>query len=121
VSEEITGYSGRIVQDISNIAEEVKVSVSSIRELGEDYQEKFNILTSRLSEELNLLREKTAEAFEKITNYVDNVMKGVMEIINEFKENEKIFAKTIVMLPEQITAYNETAAAQMSKCLGNLC
>jgi len=154
VSEEITGYSGRIVQDISNIAEEVKVSVSSIRELGEairndlvvrteelkDYQEKFNILTSRLSEELNLLREKTAEAFErsldensqvvaeKITNYVDNVMKGVMEIINEFKENEKIFAKTIVMLPEQITAYNETAAAQMSKtagrgkkgCLGNL-
>lgn len=143
VSEEITGYSGRIVQDISNIAEEVKVSVSSIRELGEairndlvvrteelkDYQEKFNILTSRLSEELNLLREKTAEAFErsldensqvvveKITNYVDNVMKGVMEIINEFKENEKIFAKTIVMLPEQITAYNETAAAQMSKQL----
>jgi len=121
----------------------VKVSVSSIRELGEairndlvvrteelkDYQEKFNILTSRLSEELNLLREKTAEAFErsldensqvvaeKITNYVDNVMKGVMEIINEFKENEKIFAKTIVMLPEQITAYNETAAAQMSKQL----
>jgi len=79
VSEEITGYSGRIVQDISNIAEEVKVSVSSIRELGEairndlvvrteelkDYQEKFNILTSRLSEELNLLREKTAEAFER--------------------------------------------------------
>jgi len=72
VSEEITGYSGRIVQDISNIAEEVKVSVSSIRELGEairndlvvrteelkDYQEKFNILTSRLSEELNLLRRK---------------------------------------------------------------
>lgn len=54
---------------------------------------------------------------EKVVSYVDNAMKGIMEVMDEFKENEKIFAKTIVMLPEQITAYNETAAAQMNKQL----
>ncbi|GAE88889.1 hypothetical protein JCM21531_2371 [Acetivibrio straminisolvens JCM 21531] len=142
-AEEITAYNSKIVQDVGNIVEEVKVSVSSIRELGEairddlvvrteqlkDYQEKFSSLTSKLSEEINLLGQKTAEAFsstldenshvvtEKVVSYVDNAMKGIMEVMDEFKENEKIFAKTIVMLPEQITAYNETAAAQMNKQL----
>lgn len=142
-AEEITGYNRQVVQDVGNIVEEVKVSVSSIRELGEairndlvvrtdelkDYQEKFSSLTSRLSEEINLLGQKTAEAFsrtldenskavtEKVVSSVDNVMKEVMELMDEYKENEKILAKTIVMLPEQITAYNEAAAAQMNKQL----
>ncbi|HOM01555.1 MAG TPA: MotA/TolQ/ExbB proton channel family protein [Acetivibrio sp.] len=142
-AEVVAGYNRKIVEDIGNIAEEVKASVSSIRKLGEaikndlvvrtdelkEYQEKFNNLTSRLDNEINLLGQKTAEAFsksldensqavtDKVVNYVDDVMKEVMEIIDELKENEKIFAKTIVMLPEQVTAYNETAAAQMSKQL----
>lgn len=142
-AEEITGYNRQVVQDVGNIVEEVKVSVSSIKELGEairndlvvrtdelkDYQEKFSSLTSKLSEEINLLGQKTAEAFsktldensqavtEKVANSVDNVMREVLELMDDFKENEKVLAKTIVMLPNQITAYNETAAAQMSKQL----
>jgi len=50
VSEEITGYSGRIVQDISNIAEEVKVSVSSIRELGEAIRNDLVVRTEELKD-----------------------------------------------------------------------
>jgi len=50
VSEEITGYSEEYVQDISNIAEEVKVSVSSIRELGEAIRNDLVVRTEELKD-----------------------------------------------------------------------
>lgn len=142
-AEEITSYNRQVVQDVGNIVEEVKTTVSSIKELGEaiksdlstrtgeikEYQEKFSALAAKLSEEVNNLGEKTAEAFSKtldessqivsnkIAQSVEEVLKEVFVLMDEFKENEKIFAKTIMALPDQIMAYNETAVAQVEKQL----
>ncbi|HOQ38077.1 MAG TPA: methyl-accepting chemotaxis protein [Acetivibrio sp.] len=142
-AEEITSYNRQVVQDVGNIVEEVKTTVSSIKELGEaiksdlstrtgeikDYQEKFSALAAKLSEEVNKLGEKTAEAFSKtldessqtvsnkLAQSVEEVLKEVFDIMDDFKENEKILAKTIMALPDQVIAYNETAAAQVEKQL----
>jgi len=82
-----------------------------------------------LSEEVNKLGEKTAEAFSKtldessqtvsnkLAQSVEEVLKEVYDIMDDFKENEKILAKTIMALPDQVIAYNETAAAQVEKQL----
>jgi len=48
---------------------------------------------------------------------MQDVMKDILEIMDDFKENEKILAKTIVMLPDQVLTYNETASAQVGKQL----
>lgn len=142
-AEEITGYNRQVVQDVGNIVDEVKTTVSSIKELGEaiksdlsvrteeikEHQEKFNSLTTKLSEEINNLGQKTAEAFsqsldenskmvtQKVAQSMENLLKEVFVLMDDFKENERILAKTIVMLPDQVLAYNETAAAQMGKQL----
>lgn len=142
-TEEITEYNKQVVQDISKLVNEVKTTVSSIKELGDvikndlsartdeikEYQDKFNSLMLKLSEEISLLGKKTTEAFsesleesgkvvaQKVVQSMQGVMKDILELMDDFKENEKMLAKTIVMLPDQVITYNETAAVQMGKQL----
>lgn len=142
-AEEITDYNKRVVEDIGSLVGEVKTTVSSIKELGEvirndlvsrtedikEYQDKFNNLMQKLSDEISLLGKNTAEAFsasldesgktvaQKVVQSMQDVMKEILEILDDFKENEKMLAKTIVMLPDQVLTYNETASAQVGKQL----
>jgi DNA anti-recombination protein RmuC len=111
------------------LGEAIKSDLSTRTGEIKEYQEKFTALTAKLSEEINHLGEKTAQAFSqtldestqivsnKVAQSVEEVLKEVFVLMDDFKENEKILAKTIMALPEQVVAYNETAAAQVEKQL----
>ena len=126
----------QIAEDLGKMATEIGDSVSGIKELNEvlkgdldtrihearEYHENITKLMLKISAEMNILGENTTEAFskslegngqaisEKITESMDGVFKGFLSLLDEFKENEKLLAKTIVMLPDQVITYNETAA-----------
>lgn len=126
----------QIAEDLGKMATEIGASVSGIKELNEvlkgdldtrihearEYHENITKLMLKISAEMSVLGENTTEAFskslegngqaisEKITESMDGVFKGFLSLLDEFKENEKLLAKTIVMLPDQVITYNETAA-----------
>lgn len=140
---EITSYNRQVVQDMANIIGEVGHTAGAIKEMGElirddlagrmeeikEYQSRLNDLTNKLDEEVNLLGEKASGAFirtldesgntisDKITQGIGEVLKDIMAVMDDFTENEKNLAKTIISLPNQVIAYNETAAAQVEKQL----
>jgi gas vesicle protein len=142
-AEEMTEYNRQVIHDISNIVIEVKSTVTTINELSEtiktdlgvrteeikEYHDKINNLMTKLGEEVNLLGEKTAEAFsksldesgkivsQKVVEGMDGILKEIFVIMDEFKENEKMLAKTIVTLPDQLLTYNETASTKINKQL----
>ncbi|TYQ16510.1 UNVERIFIED_CONTAM: hypothetical protein Cloal_3054 [Acetivibrio alkalicellulosi] len=144
--DEITDYNRQVIQDVGSIVTEVKGTVLSINELGEaikndlrvrtneikEYHDKINNLMLKLSSEIELLGQKTSDSFsksldengknvsQKVAQSIESVLKEVFVIMDEFKENEKMLAKTIVMLPDQLLTYNETAAAQVNKQLDEI-
>ncbi len=145
-AEEMTEYNRQVIYDISNIVVEVKNTVSTINELSEtikadlsvrteeikEYHDKINGLMTKLGEEIDLLGEKTAEAFsksldesgkvvsQKVVESMDGILKEIFTIMDEFKENEKLLAKTITMLPDQMITYHENASAQINKQLDDV-
>lgn len=126
----------QIAEDLGKMATEIGASVSGIKELNEvlkgdldtrileahEYHDNLTKLMLKISAEMSVLGENTTEAFskslegngqaisEKITESMDGAFKGFLSLLDEFKENEKLLAKTIVMLPDQVITYNETAA-----------
>lgn len=145
-AEEMTAYNRQVVQDINSLVAETRITVSSIKELGEalsselnartgemrQYQERFGALMGKLSEEITLLGEQTAAAFshslaengkalsEKISENIQNILREVFLMLDAFKENERILAKTIAMLPDQTLTYNEAAVAKITKNLDEI-
>jgi len=145
-AEEMTGYNRQVVHDIVSLVGEVKTTVSSIKELGEvlriemnsrtedmhQYQESFNSLMSKLSDEITLLGQTTANAFsqslsengktisEEVVENVRNVLGEIFMLLDTFKENERILAKTIALLPDQTVTYNEAAATKLSRQLDDI-
>lgn len=141
VANEMTEYNQQIIQDMANIAVEVKNTVSTVKGLSETiqkdldvrtdeikkYHDKINDLMSKLDSEVNLLGQKTSEIFiknldenaqmvsQKIVENMDDILKDVFVIMDEFKANEKMLAKTITMLPEQFLTYNENTSDQIKK------
>jgi methyl-accepting chemotaxis protein len=87
---------------------------------------------TKLGEEISILGEKTSEAFsksldengkiisQKVVESMEGILKEIFVIMDEFKENEKMLAKTIVMLPDQLLTYHETASAQINKQLDDV-
>lgn len=142
-ADEMTMYNKQVVQDVGSLVNEVKTTVLSIKELGEvlnsdmnartgemqHYQERFSTLMQKLSEEINTLGEQTAAAFskslaengravsEKAMEGMQSVLREIFLMLDTFKENERLLAKTISMLPDQTLAYNETAVAKVNKQL----
>lgn len=128
--------SEKITQDFRKMTTEIEDTVSVIKELNDalkgdldtriheahEYHENITKLMLKISGEMNILGQNTTEAFsqslegagqtisQKVTNSMDGVFKGFLSLLDEFKENEKLLAKTIVMLPDQVITYNETAA-----------
>ncbi len=144
--EEMTSYNRQVIKDIGTLVSEVQSSVSSIKELGdvlgrdmhtrtEDmqiYQDKFGNLMDKLSNEINTLGQQTANAFaeslayngkeisEKVVENIQNALKEVFLMLDTFKENERLLAKTIAMLPDQALTYNEAAATKIDKKLDEI-
>jgi methyl-accepting chemotaxis protein len=144
-ADEMSGYNRQIVKDVETLVEEVKTTVSSIKQLGEtlnsemtartqdirQYQERFSQLMTLLGEQVGTLGVKTAAAFSEnlakhgsdITNTVasevsenvKDIMKEVLMMLNSFKDNERQLAKTIVSLPDQTIAYSQAAAVKIEK------
>lgn len=126
----------RAAQDFNEMASGVETSVSSIKELSDIlkselsaraqeakvYQENIDKLMLKLSGDMTIISRDTTAAFsqgleengkaisQKVTQSMDDVFKGIFAMLDELKENEKLLAKTIVMLPDQVITYNETAS-----------
>ncbi len=138
--------SQKVAQNFGQIATEVEASVSSIKELSEvlktdlgirtqearQYHENITNLMLKLSAEMSVIEQNTTSAFsqsladsgqtisQKVAQSMDEVFKGVFSLLDEFKENEKLLAKTIVMLPNQVITYNETAANKVGMQLDEI-
>lgn len=136
----------RAAQDFNEMASGVEASVSSIKELtdilkselsaraqeAKVYQENIDRLMLKLSGDMSVLTKDTTEAFsqgleesgkaisEKVTQNMDEVFKGILAMLDELKENEKLLAKTIVMLPDQVITYNETASNKIGMQLDEI-
>jgi len=126
----------RIILDFEKMVTEIENAVSVMKNLNEalksdldtrvhearEYHDNINRLMLKISGEMSILAQDTTEAFkksleesgqsisQKVSDSVEQVFKGVFGLLDEFKENEKLLAKTIVMLPDQVITYNETAA-----------
>ncbi len=138
--------SQKVAQDFSQIAAEVEASVISIKELSEvlktdlgvraqearQYHENITNLMLKLSAEMSVIEQNTTNAFsqsleesgqaisQKVAQSMDEIFKGVFSLLDELKENEKLLAKTIVMLPNQVITYNETAANKVGMQLDEI-
>ncbi|OPZ84819.1 MAG: hypothetical protein BWY74_04090 [Firmicutes bacterium ADurb.Bin419] len=138
--------SQKVAQDFSQIASEVEASVISIKELSEvlktdlgvraqeakKYHENITNLMLKLSAEMSVIEQNTTNAFsqsleesgqaisQKVAQSMDDIFKGVFSLLDELKENEKLLAKTIVMLPNQVITYNETAANKVGMQLDEI-
>lgn len=138
--------SQKVAQNFGHIASEVEASVASIKELSEvikadlgvrtqeakQYHENITNLMLKISAEMSVLEQNTTSAFtqslsesgqtisQKVSESMDEVFKGVFSLLDEFKENEKLLAKTIAMLPNQVITYNETAANKVGMQLDEI-
>ena len=136
LEESAKSTSEKVVQDFGKVAAEVEGAISLMKDLNEalkgdldtriheakEYHENITRLMLKISGEMTVLGQNTTDAFSqslegtgqaishKVTQSMDEVFKGVLGLLDEFKENEKQLAKTIVMLPDQVITYNETAA-----------
>jgi stage V sporulation protein SpoVS/uncharacterized protein YoxC len=137
---EISIHNKQIIMDMGQLVGEMKSTVASIRELGaalendmgvrnqemNQYQEKINSLMDKLGDEISMLGRQTAEAFSQglsdssksvtlqVAKNVKEVLGEVFLLLDSFKDNERILARTIALLPEQTITYNEAAASRIS-------
>jgi len=136
LEESAKSTSYKISQDFDKMTTEIEGSVDAIKDLNEalkgdfdtrieeaqKYHENITNLMLKISGEMSILGQNTTDAFsqslegsgqaisQKVTESIDEMFKGLLSLLDEFKENEKLLAKTIVMLPDQVITYNETAA-----------
>ena len=145
-SKEITSCNTRVVQDVGSLVNEVKLTVSGIKELGEAlrseielraleirrYHDRFDALMNKLSAEIDMLGRQTADAFAKslsesgkeisakTSEGIQNVLREIFLVLDAFKENERMLAKTIAMFPDQLLAYNEAASSNIGRRLDEI-
>ncbi len=149
-TDEMSAYNRQIVKDFESLVEEVKETVSSIKELGHtlneemtsrtqdirQYQEMFVHLMTVIGEQFGTLGDKTADAFSQtlekhggivtrsisteVTENVRNVIREVLIALDSFKDNERQLAKTIAVLPDQTIAYNEAATSKIEQHLNEI-
>lgn len=140
-ADEMTRSNRQILDEVSELVGGVKESVTSIRELSSElsrnldaqtqdinnYRDKFSRLMDKLGDEIEQLGSTAAQAFSegvnesseamlsKVASALDEVLRDVMNMLSAFKENEKAFARTIAMLPEQVLTYGEATASRLDK------
>lgn len=143
---EMTSYNHQLVSDIGQLVAEVSATVQVVEKLAgsmntsmqqhtrdlEIYQENFTILMTRLSEEVSGLGQQASQSFSealernsgelntKLKNSLEESFRGILQLLDQFHQNQNHFAKTIASLPDQILTYNEAAAAKIDRKLSEL-
>ena len=137
-ADQMTSYNHQLVSDISQLMGEVSSTVLVVQKLAgamdvnmqqhtrdlEIYQQNFTNLMIKLSQEIAGLGQKAALSFseamtknsaemsEKIKTQLEGSYKGILHLLDQFRENQNHFAKTIATLPDQILAYHEVASVK---------
>lgn len=145
-ADEMTSYNRQLVNDISKLVNEISSTVLVVEKLAgtmdanmqqhtrdlEVYHENFTKVMTRINDEIkdfgNLaansfseaLNREGAELAQKIKLSVEESLKGILQLLDQFRENQIHFAKTIASLPEQVLTYNQVAAAKIDRQLAEL-
>ena len=120
------------VDSVGNLSQELKADIMERMEQLTKYQDSFSSLVESVENSINAIGIDTAKSFETslsetsyrisstLSNEVTSSLKGILEIMEIYKENEKDFARTLKMLPDQIIAYNEATTENLGKTLDEI-
>jgi len=140
-ADQMTSYNHQLVSDISQLVGEVSSTVLVVQKLAgalninmqqysrdlDIYQQNFTNLMTKLSAEVSGLGQKAALSFSeamiknseqmnlKIKTQLEDSYKGILQLLDQFRENQNHFAKTIASLPDQVLTYNEVATSKMDR------
>jgi methyl-accepting chemotaxis protein len=145
-ADEMTSYNRQLVSDISKLVSEISSTVQVVEKLAgamdtnmqqhtrdlEIYQEHFTKVMTKINDELkdfgNLAANSFAETLnnagtelsKQIKSSVEESLNGILQLLEQFRENQIHFAKTIASLPEQVLTYNQVAAARIDRQLAEI-
>ncbi len=145
-SGEMTIYNKQVIKSMSNLVAEVQASVSSMQELSgilhqdmnarmeyvQKYEQSLSALIIKIEQEIKSMGLQTLKVFgdsleqsgkittQNISGQINGVCDEMIKVVDTLKDHQKIFAKTIAMLPDQMLAYQEAAAAKMDKQLAQI-
>ncbi len=140
-ADQMTSYNHQLVSDISQLVGEVSSTVLVVQKLAgslnvnmqqysrdlDIYQQNFTNLMTKLSAEVSGLGQKAALSFSeamvknseemnlKIKTQLEESYKGILQLLDQFRENQNHFAKTIASLPDQVLTYNEVATSKFDR------
>lgn len=142
-ADEMSVYNRQLVSDIKQLIGDVSSTVLVVEGLAgamnsnmlqhtrdlEIYQENFTNLMTKLSNEISLLGQQAAVSFsqsfeknseelnQRIKESLEGSIQSIVQLLDQYRENQGLFAKTIASLPDQILAYNEVAATKIDQLL----
>lgn len=145
-ADEMTSYNRQLVSDISSLVSEISATVQVVEKLAgamdtnmqqhirdlEIYQEQFTKFMTKLNDEIREFGQLAANSFsealnraglelsQKIKVSIEESVNGILQLLEQFRENQIHFAKTIASLPEQVLTYNQVAAAKIDRQLNEL-
>ena len=146
IADQITAFNTDIVSQIESVVDQMEHTVSfvgklseelksntdtsscELRKIQENFIESLHTFNQDLKESGAQLAQAITDAVgvgigrmsEDVANRIDTALKGVMNSLENFEENEKSLAKTIALLPQQVMAYNKVASDQMQEKLDEL-
>jgi len=142
-ADEMTQYNRQLVSDISSLVGEVTSTVQVVEKLAgamdtnmqqhtrdlEIYQEHFTKVMMKTNDEIKefgklaatsfseALNSASAEMSQKMKISLEESLNGILQLLEQFRENQVHFAKTIASLPEQVLTYNQVAASKIDRQL----
>jgi len=145
-ADEMTSYNRQLVSDISSLVSEISATVQVVEKLAgamdtnmqqhirdlEIYQEQFTKFMTKLNDEIREFGQLAANSFsealnraglelsQKIKVSIEESVNGILQLLEQFRENQDHNAKTIASLPEQVLTYNQVAAAKIDRQLNEL-
>jgi len=57
------------------------------------------------------------ELTQKMKESMEDSLKEIFQLLDKFRENQGMLAKTITLLPDQVLTYNEVAVAKIDRLL----
>lgn len=144
-ADEMSTYNRQLVSDISQLIGDVSSTVQVVEGLAgsmnsnmqqhtrdlEIYQENFTNLMTKLSNEISDLGHNAADSFSKsvsgiseeltrkIKQSMEESLSEIFQLLDKFRENQGLLAKTITSLPDQVLTYNEVAVAKIDRLLSD--
>lgn len=145
-ADEMTLYNRQLVSDTSQLVNEISSTVQVVEKLAgamdtnmrqhtrdlEIYQEHFAKAIIQINNEIKefgqlaatsfseALNKTSAEMSQKVKFSLEESLTGILHLLEQFRENQVHFAKTIASLPEQVLTYNQVAAAKIDRQLTEL-